>query len=248
MKVYLNKPKYHWISPYVILKKICFWEKDDDVFYNHENKPNHKYDKWVERLVPICKAIQWVWNKVDPKIEYIKVDSWDTWSMDQSLAPIILPMLKQLKATKHGYGMIDDEDVPKELRSIYALPKNEWEWDGNAEARFDWVLDEMIFAFEHIVDDSWEKEFCSGEIDHKMVPCGWDDEGKPTLYTMEHGPNHTYVCDYEGMKEVNKRIDNGLRLFGVHFRTLWDQDLVLQLSKCQQRLAKQTQETRTFRS
>ena len=220
MKVYLNKPKYHWISPYVILKKICFWEKDDDVFYNHENKPNHKYDKWVERLVPICKAIQWVWNKVDPKIEYIKVDSWDTWSMDQSLAPIILPMLKQLKATKHGYGMIDDEDVPKHLQSIYALPKETWEWDGNAEARYDWVLDEMIWAFEQLNDDEHDAKFwiTKPEMD-------WDAMTEP----FKEGEKSREVkwivegkLDSEGLKSHNERIQRGLTLFGKYLTTLWD--------------------------
>ena len=222
MKVYINKPSYHWISPYTILEKVCFWEKDKDVFYNHENKPNHKYDKWVNLLTPICKAIQWIGDKVHPRIKYVKIDHYDTWSMDNTLAPIILPMLKQLKATKHGYGMVDDEDVPKHLRSIYALPKEKWEWDGNAEARYEWVLNEMIFAFECLVDDSWEEEFRSGVIDHISVPCGWDDEGKPTLFKMEHGPNHTYKCDYEGMREVEKRIQNGLCLFGKYFQSLWD--------------------------
>ena len=54
----------------------------------------------------------------------IVIHSWDTWSMDHTLALIILPMLKQLKATKHGY--------PSDL--------NEEEWDS--------ILDEMIYAFD----------------------------------------------------------------------------------------------------
>ena len=36
--------------------------------------------------------------------------------MDHTLANIILPMLKQLQATKHGSPMVDIEDVPEELR------------------------------------------------------------------------------------------------------------------------------------
>ena len=222
MKIYTSKYRDHWISPYTILKAVCFWEKNDDVFYNHENKPGHKYDKWVEFLNPICGTIRKVLDFIHPEINYVKIDYWDTWSMDQTLAPIILPMLKQLKATKHGYGMIDDEDVPNELRSIHALPKDTWEWDGNAEARYDWVMDEMIFAFECLVDDSWENKFRSGEFDHKSVACRWDENGKATMYEWVEGPNHTYQCDYDGIKKVNERIDNGLKLFGKYFRTLWD--------------------------
>ncbi len=34
------------------------------------------------------------------------------------------------------------------------------------------------------------------------VPCEWDENGKPTLYTFEDGPNHTYECDYDGMRKT----------------------------------------------
>ena len=42
----------------------------------------------------------------------IKIDPWDTWSMDLTLALIIHPMLKQLHKTSHGAPYVDDEDVP----------------------------------------------------------------------------------------------------------------------------------------
>ena len=48
------------------------------------------------------------------------------------------------------------------------------------------------------------------------------DDENPKLKRMEHGPNHTYVCDYEGIMKVHERIDNGLRLFGKYYRNLWD--------------------------
>ena len=46
----------------------------------------------------------------------IKIHKYDTWSMDHTLAHIVLPMLVQLKRTKHGAPMTDNADVPKELR------------------------------------------------------------------------------------------------------------------------------------
>ena len=36
--------------------------------------------------------------------EEIIIHSWDTWNMDYTLAKIILPMLKQLKATNPNKG------------------------------------------------------------------------------------------------------------------------------------------------
>jgi len=195
------------------------------VFYNHTDEPNHKYDRWNNRLMPFCNAWMKFLDFVHPKIEYVKIDYYDTWSMDHTLAHMILPMLRQLKATKHGAPCVDDEDVPEGigLRSTEAGPKeNEYDTDDNHFRRWDWVLDEMIFAFECKMDDSWEDAFREGEIDWKSVPCAWDEKGKPTMYQMEDGPKNTYKCDYDGMKVVQKRISNGFRLFGRYYENLWD--------------------------
>jgi len=223
VKVYRSNYRNHWVSPYTILKVICFWEKDDDVFYNHEDVPGHKYDKWVNFLNPFCVAWQKFLDFVHPRIDYVKIDRYDTWSMDHTLADIILPMLKQLKETKHGSPFVDDEDVPEELKSTSAPAKeNEYDTDANHFARWDYVLNEMIFAFEHKVDDTWEEKFRSGEIDKKTVACQWDKNGKATMFEWIDGPNHTYKCDYEGIAEVQKRITNGFRLFGKYYENLWD--------------------------
>ena len=223
MKVYRSNYRHHWVSPYIILKVICFWEKDDSVFYNHEDKPGHKYDKLVNFLNPFCVAWQKFLDFVHPEIKYVKIDRWDTWSMDHTLADIILPMLKQLQATKHGGPFVADEDVPDELKSTSAPPKeNEWDTDDNHFKRWDWILDEMIFAFECKTDDSWQDKFRSGEHDIKSVACEWDENGKPKMYKMEKGPKDTYECDYDGIELVQKRITNGFRLFGKYYENLWD--------------------------
>ena len=223
MKVYISNYRDHWVSPYTILKTVCFWEKDEDVFYDHEDSGKGKYVKWVNFLEPICRAWQKFLDFVHPQVRYVKIDRWDTWSMDHTLADIILPMLKQLKETQHGAGYVDDDDVPEELKSTSAPPKeNDYDTDGNHFKRWDYVLDEMIFAFEHKIDDSWENEFRSGEWDTKSVACEWDENGKPTMYTFEEGPNHTYKLDMEGLQKVQDRIQNGFRLFGRYYRNLWD--------------------------
>ena len=226
MKIYMSGYRNHWVSPYTILKAVCFWEKDEDVFYNHTDEPNHKYDRWIDRLMPFCNAWMKFLDFVHPKIEYVKIDYYDTWSMDHTLAHMILPMLKQLRATKHGAPLVDDEDVPEGLglRSTEAGPKeNEWDTDDNHFRRWDWVMDEMIFAFECKMDDSWEDAFREGEIDWKWKVTNTDPvTGKPTLYQTEDGPNHTYKCDYDGMRVVEKRIQNGFRLFGRYYQNLWD--------------------------
>jgi hypothetical protein len=223
MKIYISNYRNHWLSPYTILKTVCFWEKDDDVFYDHEDTGKGPYVKWVNFLNPVCGALHKFLDFVHPKIDYIKIDRYDTWSMDHTLGHIALPMLRQLQQTKQGSPFVDDKDVPKELRSTSAPPKGaEWDTDDNHHLRWDWVLNEMIFAFEHKLDDSWQDAYRSGEFDHKTVACAWDENGKATMYEWQDGPNHTYKCDYEGIKKVEKRIQNGFVLFGKYYQNLWD--------------------------
>ena len=227
MKIYKSNYRNHWLSPYTILEKIFFWR---EIEYD---EPIIK--KLSDFLTPFSVSWQKFLDFVHPKINYVKIDRYDTWSMDHTLADIILPMLKQLRDTKHGSPMVDVEDVPEELRRVgyedgssqFILKFEDQEqyqkdsWD-ITHRRWEWVLNEMIFAFEHLIDESWEEAYRSGEIDTQSVPCEWDENGKPTLYIFEDGPNHTYQCDYDGMRKVYDRMDNGFRLFGKYYRGLWD--------------------------
>ena len=214
MKIYKSNYRHHWLSPYTILEKVFFWREID------YDEPI--IEKWSNRLLPFSKAYQVVMDFIHPQISYVKIDYYDTWSMDHTLADIVLPMLKKLNTEKHGAPHVADEDVPMELQSWTSPAKDEYDVDGHHFARWDWVLNEMIFAFECKVDDTWQEKFYSGVSDMKSVPCAWDENGKPTLYSFEEGPNHTYKCDYEGVAEVQKRITNGFRLFGKYFEALWD--------------------------
>lgn len=231
MKVVIG-PYKNWIGPYQIAEALCFWVKKTPDEYGIARKPAwvHHFGRWLSEdkhgedswLTKVC---QWIESHRHRQV-YVRVDKYDTWSMDHTLALITLPMLKQLKATKHGSPMVEDDDVPygQGLRSYETdkLPKNEYDPDENWERRWNWVLDEMIFAFQCKLDDSWQDEFRSGEHDLQSIPCEWDDAGKPTLYKMIHGPLDTYVCDYEAMKVVEQRIQRGFELFGKYYQNLWD--------------------------
>jgi hypothetical protein len=117
--------------------------------------------------------------------------------------------------------------VPEELKSTSAPPKeNEWDTDDNHHKRWDWALDEMIFAFEHKLDDSWQDAYRSGTHDMLWVPVDVNGnevpKGEHKYYQMKDGPNNTYKCDYDGIKLVETRIQNGFRLFGKYYQALWD--------------------------
>jgi hypothetical protein len=127
----------------------------------------------------------------------IRIDSYDTWSMDHTLAPIILPMLKQLKETKHGAPAVEFKDVPEELmppdaEAVKKLYMENGETDENYFKRWDYVLDEMIWAFEQKCRDDWEEDY---------------DYNK---------------WDMEGLKAHQERMSNGFKLFGKYYENLWD--------------------------
>jgi hypothetical protein len=219
MKVYKNKYRYHWISPYTICEKICFWREID-------------YDEpWVRQTNKILEPVMTAWMKfldvVHPKVDYVKIDYWDVWNMDSTLSPIILPMLKKLQEVKHGAPFTDDDDVPARLRSTTKAAikskKNSWDTDCNHFKRWDWVLDEMIWAFEQLCDDDHDAKFFSGESDIIWEPNKeLDANGKPLTYEMKRGPNDTHKFDRKGYTKHQERIRNGTRLFGKYYQALWD--------------------------
>jgi len=211
MKIWTSKYRNHWISPYVILKAICFWERDEDRIYNLKEEADNPYVKWINFLDPICQGIHKFLDFVHPRWNYIRLDPWDTWSFDHTLADIVLPGLKQLKATKHGAPFTEDDDVPEYLRSYMAQPKeNEWDTDSLHFMRWDWILAEEIWAFEQLVKEDAERQFFDhSEVDYSKKP--WNDDSyKKVKY------------DSEGHAAWQARMDNGFRLFGKYFRAHWD--------------------------
>jgi hypothetical protein len=241
MKVYIG-PHKNWFGPYQLAELLCFWVKEEKDEHGFSKKPDwvHNFGEWLAHgeILPetnvwrfddkrkntwLYSFLLWIIKKQKRTVK-IRIDSYDTWNMDGTLSMIILPMLKQLKATKHGSPFVDDEDVPENLRSTSAPPKeNEWDTDENHFKRWDWVLDEMIWAFEQLQPDcDWEQQYYTGEHDTYSEACAWDESGKPTMYEMKHGPNDTFKADYDAIKVHAARIKNGTMLFGKYYQGLWD--------------------------
>jgi hypothetical protein len=239
MKIYIG-PYKNWIGPFQIAEKILFWmDKDKDERVHNFGEwlahgsvePEPEFRNGVDILnrnrdrhnTLLYRFLLWIESRRKRTVK-IRIDQYDTWGMDSTLSMIILPMLKQLHATKHGAPLVDDEDVPEHLRSTAAEPKeNEWDTDSNHFLRWDWVMDELIWTFEQLQPDcDWEQQYYSGEHDTYTEPCEWDEEGKPTLYEMKQGPRDTFKVDQDGMKAHQARINNGLRLFGLYYSGLWD--------------------------
>jgi hypothetical protein len=127
---------------------------------------------------------------------------------------IILPGLKQLKDTNHGYAHVDNEDLPTACLK-----------DASGEERWEWVMDEMIWAFEEIANDyPGEEVFHNGKHDvvWTKVDAHGNEDTESTLYRMDTGPNHTFSVDMEARKKYDDRIQRALILFGKYYRSLWD--------------------------
>ena len=234
MKVKIG-PYTNWFGPYQLAEKLCFWAKEEKDEYGFPKKPDwvHNFGEWLAHgnVEPeaevgeitkmwedrpttwLYKFLSWIHSKQERTIK-VHIDRWDTWSMDDTLAHIVLPMLKQLKAKKHGAPYVDMDDRPENLQ-CYKEPEDHDTDKFHFEA-WDWAMDEMIFAFESKLDDSWQEQFESGESDLQWKKL---EDG---LSQMVNGPNHTKVYDWEGRKKYQERISNGFRLFGKYYESLWD--------------------------
>jgi hypothetical protein len=224
-------PYKNYYGPYQIAEALCFWAPTVTDEYGIKNKPGwvHDFGSWLaggdDNNSQLMKLCQWIESKRTRKIR-VKIDRWDTWSMDHTLSYIILPMLRQLNETKHGAPGTDDEDVPDHLRSTSAAPKeNEWDTDSNHFLRWDWIMAEMIYAFECQLDDTWEEKYWTGEWGkpdfikvEKEYPNPVTGEMEST-YQINSG---TRKCDWDGLKKEQERIANGFRLFGKYYQALWD--------------------------
>jgi hypothetical protein len=240
MKIWIGSYRNHWNTQPA--ERWWYSRRYDKFDWEIEEKDRDAWDNVFETAMDtwrflVCRPVNWIKNKI-PRIQYIKIDRYDTWSMDATLTPIILPMLKKLKAEKHGSPMTEDADVPEHLRSTAAPSKeNEWDTDENHFKRWDWIMDEMIWAFEQLNNEDSEEQFYTGKSQYLLQAMDRDNNliGEPfrigdkpkdidgaLFYRMVDGPEHTRVCDREGLKAYHARIANGLRLFGVYFRALWD--------------------------
>lgn len=222
MKIKIG-PYKDWIGPYQIASKIVFWDEDKAHIFGRFLSTGSFKEKTSDRLFDenthrtwLHKFCEWVDSKKQRKIK-IHIDNYDVWNADSTLSLIILPVLVKIKEQKHGSPFVDDEDVPEEIRSDKAEPKeHEWDTDSNFEKRWNWVLDEMIWTFSQLQPDcDWEAQYHTGKIDFRTEPI---ENG---MMRLVKGPEDTHTFDKEGHKKHSDRIQNGLRLFGKYYRALW---------------------------
>jgi hypothetical protein len=161
----------------------------------------------------------------------VEIDPFDTWGLDHTLATIILPALIQLKNTKHG--------VPNEFTSRVG-----GDFDNNLVFDFikeddnivfdqlcdswDEVLDKMIWSFLQLsIEDDYDNNYHHGKMETDWVESDYTYTDPITgkiekTYQMVDKNHEEHWYDQIGNQEHEKRIQEGLELFGKHFRDLWD--------------------------
>lgn len=122
----------------------------------------------------------------------VRIDNFDVWNLDHTLALIIAPALRELRDSENGAPCVDFEDVPEWLRPDDIQKANEeLGRDGTTDEffheRWSWVLGEMIFAFECYRDDVFLTD--------------------------------SFI---ENEKENMERVKHGMKLFAKYYGSLWN--------------------------
>lgn len=108
-------PYRNWIGPYQIADKLQIFGFSEDTC-----------EKIGDKLYPILGSVcEWVYEKRKRKIK-IHIDNFDVWNADETLAYIIVPLLKKLKENHHS------------------CPAN------ISEKKWNDILDQMIWSFEQM--------------------------------------------------------------------------------------------------
>jgi hypothetical protein len=218
MKVVIG-PYRSWIGPYQIADLLCWWVprklREHELF---PRKPDwvHDFGHWLATSKSggdsaLYKLCNWIEARRNRQI-YVRIDKYDSWSADHTLALIAVPLLKQLQANKHGAPLVDDLDVPEGLglRSTEAdRTESEDHTDANYFRRWDWVLSEIIWALEQKTSDDADAQFFSKK-DPKARFADINDE----IQNIE--------VDMEGWKAWQARKSRGFQLFGKYYENLWD--------------------------
>lgn len=158
-------------------------------------------EKWEDRLQVVLNAC---WNERfwNSRKVWVQIDYFDVWDGDHTLALIILPFMKKLKEEKDcGFSHVDTRDAPAHLKKYNK--HDEQDKERVLQARYEWVIDEIIWAFEQINNNYAQDHFFQ------------------VIKESDNPLEVEYKVDKEGYRQHLARIDNGTRLFGKYYQTFW---------------------------
>lgn len=80
----------------------------------------------------------------------IKINNRDAFDLYFTMGYLLLPMFERFKRIKRYIIVVDDDDVPSELKSSADMSIGEHLLDANYLARNDWLLSEIIWALKKV--------------------------------------------------------------------------------------------------
>jgi hypothetical protein len=127
-------------------------------------------DTFAEKMIKFLRGslfdhlLRWADSK-SKRIEEVIIHDYDTWNLDHTLALVIAPALKKFREFDCGYHVIGNEDVSEELHTSenYGYHTTDEE-DEKRSAKWNYVLDEMVWAFDTIIgEDNDEMNYTTEE-------------------------------------------------------------------------------------
>jgi len=167
--------------------------------------------------------------KYAPRKIDVRIDDFDVWNLDSTLAQIILPALLHLREVKHGvpndFGDVGGEEYASQSSFDFYMESHDWAFRESIK-EWDEVLDKMIWSFEQIVIDTHDKKYAHGEPKYKFKKSDYKF-ANPITNKLEDtfnivNENEDYWYDDAGHLMHMNRIQEGLDLFAKYYRSLWD--------------------------
>lgn len=159
----------------------------------------------------------------------IKIDKHDTWSMDNTLAYIILPMLVQLRDTANGvpseFSNVGGADWEQQQCFDFYQESHDWAFNKKIK-EWDIILDKMIWSFEQLVFEN-KNDYHYGEFKFSFEKTKnkahnpLTNKSEELSELVDLNPQGHYY-DHHGALLYDQRIQEGLELFGKYYRNLWD--------------------------
>jgi len=153
VKVYIG-PYVNYIGPYQIARLLRWVGVSENTC--------DRIGKWLAETW-VDDVCQWIHDRRDRRVKVV-LHKYDTWNCEVTLAYIAVPLLKQFREKTHSSPLVANEDVPPELRGPFrehilsaAQGINKPDDDPHFHARWTWVLGEMIWSLEQILDNREEE-------------------------------------------------------------------------------------------
>lgn len=176
---FIYKARGNWYGPYSLARTLNPW-RDPEAAEAFIEKWGNRFS----RIKPLENLFEWIESKRKDTVK-AKLDHWDHFDAYTVIAAAALPLLKAMREDMRGSAIVDEEDVPEAVTAHLTE-------DEKIHARWEWVVDEIIWALEQVQPNyDWEEQY----------------------YDIDKS--------YELREEHQKQMANGFRLFGKYFMNLW---------------------------